>query len=141
MAKTRRKMQAEEVARQQIPLLEAAINVLGYQEEGEWVALALEMDLRGYGSSFEEAVGDLRDLVVMQIDFAHFKGQPELIWKPAEPHYWSLFSDLKRERLEALARGPLPASPREPELQAGSLPVPPPHVFAQRSSSYRQANG
>jgi hypothetical protein len=25
------------------------LNILGYREDNEWVALALEMDLRGYG--------------------------------------------------------------------------------------------
>jgi hypothetical protein len=61
------------------------LNVLGYQEEGEWVALALEMDLRGYGETFDEAFADLGDLVRMQIAFSRFKGQPELIWKAADP--------------------------------------------------------
>lgn len=59
-------------------------SVLGYQEDGEWVALALEMDLRGYGDTFEQALEDLEDLVAMQIGFAQFKGQPDLIWRPAE---------------------------------------------------------
>jgi hypothetical protein len=61
------------------------LNVLGYQEVGEWVALALEMDLRGYGETFEDAFKDLEELVGMQIGFSRFKGQPELIWKAAEP--------------------------------------------------------
>jgi hypothetical protein len=55
-----------------------AFNVLGYRDEGGWVALALEMDLRGYGSTFEEAQKDLTYLVAMQIGFARSKGQPGL---------------------------------------------------------------
>lgn len=70
-----------------------SLNVLGYQEEGEWVALALEMDLRGYGPTFQEATKELHELVTTQIGFARFKRQPELIWKPAEPVYWRLFED------------------------------------------------
>jgi hypothetical protein len=61
------------------------LNVLVYQEEGEWVALALEMDLRGYGNTSEEALRDLEDLVGMQISFSRLTGQPELVWKAAEP--------------------------------------------------------
>ena len=38
---------------------ELSINVLGYREEGQWVALALEMDLRGYGETFEAALREL----------------------------------------------------------------------------------
>ena len=36
-----------------------AADVLGYREAEDYVALALEMDLRGYGSSFAEALRDL----------------------------------------------------------------------------------
>lgn len=61
-----------------------SLNVLGYQEEqGGWVALALEMDLRGYGETFDEAFEDLAELINMQVSFSRFKGQPELIWKAA----------------------------------------------------------
>jgi hypothetical protein len=62
-----------------------ALNILGYFEDSEWVALALEMDLRGYGKTFNKALEDLKGLVAMQIGFALFKGQPEMIWRPADP--------------------------------------------------------
>lgn len=60
------------------------VNVLGYQEDNEWVALALEMDLRGYGATFEEALAELQDLVNMQISFAHQAGHIESAFFPAE---------------------------------------------------------
>jgi hypothetical protein len=59
-----------------------AFSVLGYREDEEWVALALEMDLRGFGETFEEALDELRDLIATQISFALFKEQPEMIWTP-----------------------------------------------------------
>lgn len=71
---------------------EIFLSVLGYEEDGEWVALALEMDLRGYGPTFEEAFSDLRDLVMMQISFALFKGQPGLIEYPADIVWWERFA-------------------------------------------------
>jgi len=69
------------------------LNVLGYQEDEDWVALALEMDLRGYGPTFGDALEELTDLVATQIRFAHFKGQAELIWKSAEPVWFERFAD------------------------------------------------
>lgn len=74
------------------------LNVLGYREQEDWVAMALEMDLRGYGQTFREALEELRELVATQIRFAHFKGQAELIWKSAEPVWFERFADVRRER-------------------------------------------
>lgn len=70
------------------------LNVLGYREQEDWVAMALEMDLRGYGQTFREALEELRELVATQIRFAHFKGQAELIWKSAEPVWFERFADV-----------------------------------------------
>lgn len=101
---------------------EASLNVLGYREEGDWVALAMEMDLRGYGSTFAEALDDLADLVQTQIDFAHFKGQPELIWKPAEPVWWARFAEVQRTALEAVA-GPPAHGSRDYEWRGMPIPL------------------
>lgn len=73
------------------------LNVLGYQEDGEWVALALEMDLRGYGRTFEAALKELTGLVETQIRFAQFKGQPEMIWKASEPVWFERFRNLSQQ--------------------------------------------
>ncbi len=58
-----------------------------YQEDGDHVALALKMDLRGYGATIEEALDELRDLLVAQIAFAYFKKHPETIWFSAKQRY------------------------------------------------------
>src|SRR5258707_164622 len=116
-------------ASMEIPVI--TLNVLGYHGEGEWVALALEMDLRGYGKTFAEALDELADLVGMQISFSRFKGQPELIWKAAEPIWFERFAATRREYLEALVRE---AAMSEPEYSIAGLPIPPPHVIeAMRS--------
>jgi hypothetical protein len=70
-------------------------NVLGYREDGEWVALALELDLRGYGPTFETACVELEDLARAQISFALEMGKPEMIWFPAEQPYFDLFSKVR----------------------------------------------
>lgn len=112
------------------------LNVLGYQDEGEWVALALEMDLRGYGETFDEAYADLADLVQMQITFSRAKGQPELIWKAAEPIWFERFADVRREYLEALVRE---AEMVEPEYSIAGLPIPPAQVIDSLRGSFVQA--
>ena len=69
------------------------LRILGYEEHGQWVALVLEMDLRGYGRTFNSARAHLEEFVTMQISFAQFKQQPELIWHPAEPGYFVAFQE------------------------------------------------
>lgn len=105
----------------------ATLNVLGYQEEKEWVALALEMDLRGYGDTFDEALEDLSDLVLMQISFARFKGEPSLIWKPAEPVWFELFAQVRQEYLTAAVAD---TEEVDPMYSIAGLPIPPAHVIA-----------
>ncbi len=104
------------------------LSVLGYREDGEWVALALEMDLRGYGDTPAEAEEELKELVFAQFSFAAFKGQPELIWKRAEPQYWKMFADAKRASIQEFSLGSVRT---KPERQATGLAVPPAHVIAK----------
>lgn len=98
------------------------LNVLGYREDEEWVALALEMDLRGYGRTFGEALEELRDLVSTQIRFAQFKGQSDLVWKSAEPVWFERFADVRRERLNALVQD---RTPSDPSFDVAGLVIPP----------------
>lgn len=111
------------------------LNVLGYREDDEWVALALEMDLRGYGRTPAEAERELADLVVAQFGFAAFKGQPELLWKKAEPKYWKMFADAKRASIQESALGDKHVTL---ERQATGLPIPPAHVIAKLAREHQQ---
>ena len=113
-----------------------SLSVLGYREENDWVALALEMDLRGYGATIDEALTELAELVVMQMSFARFKGQPEMISKPAESIYWRLFETAMQDHLRDLT---LSSVPSNPEYEARSLPLPPAHVIAELSN-FREAS-
>lgn len=98
-----------------------AVNVLGYREEKDYVALALEMDLRGYGSSFEEALRDLDEQVVMQLSFALYKyGAVDMAMWPAEAVYFERFAEAKREAI--MARGHEVGR----EFAAASIPYPSP---------------
>ena len=117
----------------------APLSVLGYREEGEWVALALEMDLRGYGPTFEVALEELRDLVLMQISFAHSRDQPEMIWKNAEDEYWEEFRRARESQLLTIpSASPAPAAA---EVHAGGLTLPPTHLIAAREGRFAPADG
>lgn len=116
---------------------EVVLSVLGYQEEGEWVALSLEMDLRGYGKTFNEAFISLTELIEIQFSFAVSKNQPELIFKPAEPVYWTIYERGRAERLESLVRN----SEGNDDVVVGGLEIPPAHVIASLQSEYQQADG
>ena len=97
------------------------VNVLGYRETEDHVALALEMDLRGYGSSFEEALHDLEEQVAMQLSFALYKhGTVDMAMRPAEAVYFERFAEAKREAIVSRDRG----SGRE--FSAASIPYPSP---------------
>jgi hypothetical protein len=115
---------------------EIVVNVLGFHEDGDWVALALEMDLRGRGATFTEALVDLQELIGMQISFAHFKGQPDMIWKAAEPVWFQRFADIRRERMALLEEAPA----KDDEYQIAGMPIPAPHVIAAMKSNYTQAD-
>lgn len=112
------------------------LNVLGYREDGEWVALALEMDLRGYGETFGGALEELKDLVAIQIRFAQSKDQPELVWKPAEAVWFERFADVRREHLNALVQH---REPSDPSYDVAGLVIPPPHSDPGPKSEFLRA--
>ena len=112
------------------------ISVLGFEEEDQWVAIALEMDLRGYGTTFEEALAELEELVEMQISFSHFKRDPDLIFHPAEPTYWRLYAQVNQYHLRALSNA---IEDTAPEYKAGVLSLPPANVIASLSKDFRPA--
>lgn len=109
------------------------LNILGCEEEGQWVALALEMDLRGYGKSFKRALKELEELIEMQISFAHFKNDPELIFHPAAPTYWTLFAQVSQDRLRALSNA---IDNKNAEYQVGGLALPPTHEIANFNKDF-----
>lgn len=79
--------------------LTVTINVLGVREDDVWCAIALEMSLRGYGETFAGALGELEEAIDAQISFAVQHGNIDQVFIPAEPHYFKLHADLKREMM------------------------------------------
>lgn len=122
---------------------EVYVSVLGYREDGHWCALALEMDLRGYGQSFDEALQDLRGSMTMQIGFALFKDEPEMIFFPADPVYFSLYAQVRNERIMALAaRGSdSTETEKQGEYAITGIPIPPANVVASRQEGFALSGG
>ena len=96
--------------------------MLGVREDGEWCAIALEMSLRGYGATFDEAVAQLQEAIEAQTSFAVQHDTVDDVFVPAEPHYLKLFADLKREALKRqLLDRPTVSLP---EYRVGDIPLP-----------------
>ena len=112
------------------------VGVLGYREADGWIALALEMDLRGRGATFEKALANLQVLVSMQISFALFKGQPQMIWRPADSIFFERFAEERRSRFESLAEAPRDSD----RYEVAGLPIPPAHVIDALRKGYCQAD-
>ena len=73
--------------------IKLSLRVLIYNEDGERVAHALEMDLKGYGKNNKEAIKKLKELVEMQISYAIYENDPSLISFPAEQKYFAIYEN------------------------------------------------
>ena len=72
------------------------------QESTLWCAMAIEMSLRGYGNTFEEALEELTQAITAQLTFASQKGTIGEILIPAEKKYFDMYALAKRRTLEQL---------------------------------------
>ena len=122
---------------------EVYVSVLGYREDGHWCALALEMDLRGYGQSFDEALQDLRESMSMQIGFALFKNEPGMIFFPSDPVYFSLYAQVRNDRIMALTVGSSDSTEtgQQGEYAITGIPIPPANVVASRREEFTLSSG
>ncbi|MDE0177039.1 MAG: hypothetical protein OXP36_00455 [Gammaproteobacteria bacterium] len=80
------------------------INVLGIRKDDAWCAIALEMSLRGFGETFDEALDELNRVVEAQISFAVQHDDVDQVFVPVEPQYFELYEDLPRRGAVARAR-------------------------------------
>ena len=110
------------------------IRVLGFREDESWCALGLEVGIRGYGETFEEACEDLKDLVLMQVSFAVFKNRPDMVRYPADPVWFELFSRQKK-----LADTSTRTS-GDNRYRVGSVPFPSPGSISEEDKSFVPAS-
>lgn len=104
--------------------LQYTIRVLGIHEDGEWCAVALEMSLRGYGSTFQEAVEELSAAIEAQVSFAVQHNNLDNIWIPAEPQYVQLYEQARRRGIRHYLADPQQGFSSEDEYAAADLPLP-----------------
>ncbi len=112
-------------------------NVLTYREKSQWVALALEMDLRGYGDTQGDAIKEMMDLVRMQVSFALSKNEPHMIWCPAEAHWFQLFAEVRSKKITYQIN---PAARIGDDFDVGSFPMPIPPVSSKRMERFSRAD-
>ena len=122
---------------------EVYVSVLGYREDGHWCALALEMDLRGYGQSFDEALQDLRENMSMQIGFALFRNEPGMILFPSDLVYFSLYAQVRNDCIMALTAGSSDSTEtgKQREYAITGIPIPPANVVASRREGFTLSSG
>lgn len=82
------------------------LRVFGYREGDLWVAHCLEMDLLGHGKTFKSALGDLLELIEMQVSFALQEKDPSMIYRPAPHWVWAGFERIQQEAIQRLPRRP-----------------------------------
>lgn len=92
------------------------LRVLGYREDGAWVAHCLETDIVGNGETPDAALHDLLDLTRMQISFAHSKGLPSLVFHPAPMHIQEKYAYLVADSLRSF-----PSTALDPDAAVGSI--------------------
>ena len=78
------------------------VSVLGYVEDGHWVAHALEMDVIGVGNDWEGALAELRENICAQVSFARYRGDDSLIFQPAPPRLFKQFRQAREAELRDL---------------------------------------
>lgn len=105
-----------------VPRLAPTLNVLGVREDDAWCAIALDMSLRGYGETFEAALQALLEAVEAQVSFAVQHDNLDQIFIPAEPHYFRLYADMKREALKRTLRSRVQSG--LPDFRVGDVPLP-----------------
>ena len=94
------------------------VSVLGTKTGGDWSMVALEMDIWAYAKTAKEALRQLAELVSMQISFAHHKGQPEMIYRPADPRFFEVFYRVREESLKSVD-----TPRRAPKYRALGMPI------------------
>ena len=102
--------------------LELTLDVLGVREDDAWCAIALDMSLRGYGDTFDAALKALLDAVEAQVSFALEHDTLDQIFIPAEPHYFRLHADMRREAIKRELLGRVQTG--LPDYWVGDIPLP-----------------
>jgi len=96
------------------------VSVIVFREGTTWTALALEMDIRGYGASRKAAVDDAMAMITAQVSFAVQMGHPESVWKRADEKSWQMWENARRNQFMAEVSGSEPPADEIADL----VPIP-----------------
>lgn len=72
------------------------LNVLVYEEEGEWIAHCLQMDIVTANKDKEAVQDDIIDLIKTHVIYAFENDNMAHIFKPAPPEEWEKLSHFQR---------------------------------------------
>jgi len=103
---------------------ELSLSVLVYVEDKYKVAHCLEMDIKGRGANEDEAMEELLSLIEAQVSFAYQKGEPGLIYHPAEQRYFDIFRDLQVKILSSYPKPPKPDRNKKYTIRSTPMPQP-----------------
>ena len=87
-----------------------ALRAVVYRHHAWWIAHCLELDLVAEGKRPVEALNDLRDIAVTQVDLAAREGRLESIFRTAPPEIWAMFAravdapPLKKKSMKVVER-------------------------------------
>jgi hypothetical protein len=96
------------------------VSVIVFREGSAWTALALEMDLRGYGAEPAAAVEDVIAMILAQVSFAVQTGHIESVWHRADETYWRRWENARRNQFMAEVSGSQASSDEIADL----VPIP-----------------
>jgi hypothetical protein len=63
-----------------------------YRHQEWWIAHCLELDLVSEGTTPENALRDLLEISIFQVETAQEMGNLESIFRPAPPEIWAMYS-------------------------------------------------
>lgn len=73
------------------------LNILIEQEDSQFVAHCLELDIVASGQTEDEAFDDLMDLIEAQLEFAVENDNLKNILRPAPPEFWQKLFAMQAE--------------------------------------------
>lgn len=98
------------------------LDVLITQEEGQFVAHCLQLDLVATAKSYEEVRKDIIDIIKTYLEYAYEYDKRDNLFVPAPPKAWEKFFDSKSKGVEiCLDRIKLSGQPHYPSLEVRSL--------------------
>lgn len=88
-----------------MPKMRLDLRCVVYKEGDLWFAHCLELDIVAEGKTPHEALADLMQLCIVQIEFATENGDIKTLFKPAPSEFWAMYSHANPLPQPSLASG------------------------------------